>query len=80
MPRGQYPRTPEQWQFAVDGAYACLLLDSARQYGLVTGGPHVKVDRCVELLARGAAKGFVPDEDKAVDFIAAFNAETQARE
>ena len=37
-----------------------LALDSARQYGLVTGGPVIDVDRCWELLARGRAKGFVP--------------------
>lgn len=51
-----------EWQIAVDAAEAMLLLDSARQYGLVTGGLFVDVDRCVDLLARGHAAGYVPIE------------------
>lgn len=80
MPRGQYPRTPEQWQQAVDLAYACLWFDSAKQYGLVTGGPEVNVHRCDELLARGKAKGFVADPDRGLEqFLLAFNSEVPAR-
>jgi hypothetical protein len=41
-------------------AETCLLLDSARQYGLVTGGPEVDVARCLELLDRGRQLGHVP--------------------
>jgi hypothetical protein len=41
-------------------AEACLQLDAARQYGFVTGGPAVCVDRCVELLERGRALGHAP--------------------
>jgi hypothetical protein len=41
---------------------SALLLDSARLYGLVTGGPHVNVARCDVILARGKQRGVVPVE------------------
>lgn len=56
------PQTPEEWQVAVDGANAALLVDSARQYGLITGGPIVNVERCIEILERGKALGYLPKE------------------
>lgn len=56
-------RTPEEWQQAVDGAEALLLIDSARQYGLITGGPVVDVERCSEILKQGAARGIKPAAD-----------------
>ena len=40
------PKAPEEWQAAADAADALLRLDSARMYGLVTGGPEVDADRC----------------------------------
>lgn len=54
------PTTPAEWQQAVDWSELFLRLDSARQYGLITGGPVVQVDRCVDLLARGKAQGIEP--------------------
>lgn len=66
------PRTPEEWQEAVDGAQACLLLDSARQYGLIEGGPGVNVDRCVGLLEHGRARGIVPTPEGVDRVIVAF--------
>jgi hypothetical protein len=54
------PQTPEEWQDAVDTADFLLLLDAARQYGLVEGGPGVDVERCADILARGAAIGVIP--------------------
>jgi hypothetical protein len=56
------PETPAEWQDAVNAAEAALLLDSARLYGLVTGGPHVNVARCEVILARGKQRGVVPVE------------------
>ena len=73
MPRGQYPRTAEQWQIAVDGAQACLYIDSVRQYGLIEGGPEVNVAKCEDLLARGKARGFTPAADCLEQFVAAWN-------
>lgn len=62
------PENPEQWQEAVDLAEAMLQIDSARQYGLITGGPRVDAERCAELLARGAELGYRPDRE-AVDAV-----------
>jgi hypothetical protein len=57
------PATPDEWQAAVNAAEACLLVDSARQYGLITGGPVVDVARCDEILEQGRARQIVPTKD-----------------
>lgn len=54
------PRTPAEWQDAVNIAEFFLLIDSARQYGLITGGPKTDVDRCVEILREGERRGIHP--------------------
>jgi hypothetical protein len=54
------PETPDEWRDAVEWAEVMLLLDSARGYGVVTGGPAVDVERCLELQARGRALGHAP--------------------
>lgn len=54
------PATPSEWQEAVDLAYGAQCLDSARQYGLVSGGPKVNLDRCDEILRRGNQLGYTP--------------------
>lgn len=54
------PQTPDEWRAAIDAADFLLLLDAARQYGVITGGPVVAVDRCIEILERGADLGFFP--------------------
>jgi len=61
--RGRDPRTPAEWQEVVDGARAFLLLDDCRLYGLLTGGPKIDRDRCIELIERGRARGVVPQRD-----------------
>lgn len=58
----QDPKTVAEWQEALDQAEMLLRLDACRLYGLITGGPKVNVDRCVELLKRGKAKGYLPSE------------------
>lgn len=60
------PRTPAEWQEAVDLAHTYIALDAARLYGLVEGGREINVDRCVELVDRGRERGIVPSSD-AVD-------------
>lgn len=62
------PRTRDQWQEAVNLAEVCLLIDSGRKYGLLTGGPEVNVERCLEILRGGKARGIVP-EQQAIDRI-----------
>jgi hypothetical protein len=54
------PRTPDEWQLAVDGAKFYLGVDAARQYGLITGGPKVNAERCQRLLELGKRKGYTP--------------------
>lgn len=54
------PITPEDWQAAADAADFLLLVDSAQQYGLITGGEGVNVDRCHELLSGAADRGIFP--------------------
>ena len=57
------PKNAIEWQEAVDAAYFGLLLDSARQYGLVTGVPEINIERAEELLREGRQRGFVPHKD-----------------
>lgn len=59
------PISPDEWQDAVDHAHFYLALDAAQKYGLVTvtGGPNINIDRCIELLEGGAARGFTPRAD-----------------
>jgi hypothetical protein len=54
------PKTRHQWQIAVDAAEFLLQLDSARKYGLITGGPEANVERCVWILEEGARMGVKP--------------------
>jgi hypothetical protein len=54
------PRTPKEWREAVDAAEFYTCMDSARQYGLIEGGPTVNLDRCDEILKRGAELGYRP--------------------
>jgi len=54
------PETPDEWQSAADSADFLLLIDSARQYGLLEGGPEVNVVRCVAILERAADQGVFP--------------------
>lgn len=56
------PTTAAEWQEAVDVAKTCLLIDSARGYGLIEGGPEVNVERCLEMIQRGEAIGVTPSE------------------
>lgn len=62
MTKGRDPATLTEWQLAVNAARACLVLESARQYGLVTDGPSVDVTRCLDLLDRGKTQLIVPQE------------------
>ena len=61
LPRN--PRSREELTYAATLAQAMLLLDSARAYGLVEGGPDVDVARCEELLAEAEDREIVVHQD-----------------
>jgi hypothetical protein len=46
-------------------AAGCLLIDDARLYGLIDGGPQVDRARCGQVLAELERAGVVPDEGDA---------------
>jgi hypothetical protein len=54
------PTTPAEWREAVCAADFYLAFDAARQYGLITGGDAVNVERCMELLQRAVAFDVLP--------------------
>ena len=56
------PKTPEEWQEAVNLAETLLLVDSARQYGLITGGPVIDINRCEFILRCGRQRGYRPEK------------------
>jgi len=56
------PETPLEWQEAVDCAHFYLLVESARAYGLISGGPEVNLARCEEILKRARGLGYRPKE------------------
>jgi len=63
------PVTREDWQLAVDAADACLCIEAARQYGLVTGGPEVDVDRARWIVAQGKLRGIQPRPTALLKFL-----------
>ena len=67
-PTAREPETPEEWQAAVDAAQCVLLIDSAKQYGLITGGPRFDLDRAHDLITRGRALGYTPAADLLTDW------------
>jgi hypothetical protein len=67
------PCTDAEWREAVALAAALLNIDAARQYGLITGGPEVRIDRSVAILEAGRARSIVPtraEVDQAIAVIA----------
>jgi hypothetical protein len=62
------PKTPAEWQEAVNLAEVMSRVHSARLYGLITGGPNIDVARCDQLLRQGSLRGYRPDP-RAVDHI-----------
>ena len=51
------PETPDQWRHVATMAAALLRIDACRQYGLITGGPIVNVNRCEALIAGARKRG-----------------------
>jgi hypothetical protein len=68
------PKTPAEWQAAVDTAAAFLWLEGARRKGMLTGGPAVNIERCEEILELVRSRGFEPARDAVERFVAELNA------
>lgn len=68
-------------QELADLSQGLILLNDAKLYGFIEGGPKIDVEHCEVVLARLAREGIVPDEDgaqrSAVAFIAQFNTEKE---
>ncbi len=54
------PSNPAEWQEAVDAADLVLVIDSLRQYDLITGGPEGNIARCETILEKGRKRGYYP--------------------
>jgi hypothetical protein len=54
------PDTLQEWQEAVDAAELLLLIDAARKYGLIRGGPEVNVPRACLIKLKGLSMGIRP--------------------
>lgn len=70
------PRTPAEWQAAVNAATALRLIADCRMYGLIEGGPSIDVDRCDEIVDLGNARGVQPSApalDLALEYIGRLN-------
>jgi hypothetical protein len=63
------PLSEAEWQEAVDGAYAAVLIDAAVRLGLLEAGPRVNLSRCRQLIRRGRDLGFAPQRDAVVRII-----------
>ena len=73
LPRGR--RSRALWQELVDSAEALLMIDSWRQYGLITGGLECNHERCRQILKDGKRRRITPRPDAVERFIAILNAE-----
>ena len=55
-----WPKTPDQWQEAVDAAALMLQLKAARFYGLVSTDVEIDAARCRHILDAGRQAGHLP--------------------
>jgi hypothetical protein len=61
----QLPESREQWRITAYAAAGLLMIDDARLYGFVTGGPVIDRDRCMEVLTLAAAQDIIVSPDQA---------------
>lgn len=59
-PLSRMPRSRAEWINASNLAYTLLCIDSARQYGLIEGGPQVNVEQCELIVERAKMRGIKP--------------------
>lgn len=68
------PRTEDEWRIAVRAAAGLLLIDDARVFGLVAGGPDIDRDRCEEIIRLGGEQDITLRGMQAVDAAVAITA------
>lgn len=76
------PRTPEEWQEAVNLAAAWRKIHDCKLYGLIDGGPGINWQRCDYIRTEGARLGYLPNvnvTDFAVGLIGALNEEAKEK-
>ena len=76
--KAKWPKTPREWQEAVDAAAAARAVADCKMYGLIEGGPEINVARCDQILDAGRARRIFPSRsaaDLAVEFCRAVNEE-----
>jgi hypothetical protein len=56
----EQPKTPQQWQEAVNLAELYSRVDAAVKYGFVEFTGTINLDRCHEMLERGRKRGVYP--------------------
>lgn len=66
------PETPAERREAVCLADGLLVIDAARNYGLITGGPDVDVARCQDILEQARDRGHKPQENAIQITLASF--------
>lgn len=64
------PVTDQEWQQVVNNIEVLELIDSARSYGLIKGGPEINRERCDELMAKAREKGIFVNRDAVTHTIA----------
>ena len=66
------PKTPEQWQKAVNIASVMVVIAEAQLFGLLTGKLKVDLGGCEKLLTEGKKLGYLPRAETLDGYIRAF--------
>ena len=61
----QDPQTPEEWRVVAQMAAGLRLIEDARLYGFLVGGPTIDVERVDDVIDRARELGLAPTVDEA---------------
>ena len=59
------PSTDAEWQLCVDACTGLRMIEDAKLYGLLEGGPEINMERIDYFLERAAEKGIQPSKPPA---------------
>jgi hypothetical protein len=75
------PHAEDEWRSLARAASGLLLIDDARCYRLITGGPAIDRERCVEILDMAGEHGIsvttIDAAGAAVEFAAGWNGQAE---